>query len=944
MTATGPVIANEQDEEVALINSGSGSQIAFQDLTSNITCVTGASSGVSTIDARAPSATITVNGTLNSNMTDSGCGGVHIFSLSGSTVTLNGPANFSTAGTVDGYGAALYSDASTLIANEPVTITNTLTGPANAYGTIIGSFNAGNLSINDTLDITSSKWASFGVLAIGGNLIFAGKTTIGFTGSNSSAIFADGPSSVVTGTASATTTITLSGDNNMGVQVLEAGAIANLASDVTITHTGAANPALPSLGFEVLRSAGVRVADSGVANFTGSLNVTTTDPSTFGLLVEGDTPTLDGSAMTSGSVNSAAIAAELNTGVGQVLKLNRTTLSNSAGDLILATASGSTASPSSIALSNSTATAVTGANVLDVVSNSVLNVTATGSTLSGKITADATSTANITLTGNSMLTGAVDPVNQTITAGSVWNMTANSIVNNLSNAGSINFVDATLPPAFTLTVNGALVGTSPGVVALHTVLNTDGSASDTIVLDGASAAASGVTQLSITNAGGVGGFTTGNGILVVSAINGATTAAGSFVLSAPVTVTTNGVTYHYVLVQVGQNWYLQSLVAAQVITFPAQAGQTYASGGTFPLNPAATASSGLAVTYSSTTPAVCTISGSTVSIVGVGACTIAANQAGNANFTAAPQVTQNIAIGPASQTITFGAQPGQTYVSGGSFALNPAAVASSGLAVTYTSTTPAVCTITGTTVVEVSAGSCAITANQAGNANYTAAAPVTQIISIGQTSQTITFGAQPAQSFVAGGTFALSPVATASSGLTVTYTSTSPAVCSITGTTVTILSAGTCSIAANQAGNANVAAAAQVVQPIAIGVATQTITFGPQPNRAFVANGTFALNPAATASSGLPVAYSSATPSVCSIVNTTVTMLTAGACTITASQAGNANISAAAPVSQSITLTAAPPTPTAVAAPTLSNAMLLALIGLMTLLASWGVMQRQKQA
>ena len=86
------------------------------------------------------------------------------------------------------------------------------------------------------------------------------------------------------------------------------------------------------------------------------------------------------------------------------------------------------------------------------------------------------------------------------------------------------------------------------------------------------------------------------------------------------------------------------------------------------------------------------------------------------------------AISP--QTITFGAQPGQTYTSGGSFALNPLATASSGLPVSYSSTTPSVCTISGTTVTMVSVGTCTIQATQAGNASWQAATPVSQSVTL----------------------------------------------------------------------------------------------------------------------------------------------------------------------------------------------------------------------
>ena len=86
----------------------------------------------------------------------------------------------------------------------------------------------------------------------------------------------------------------------------------------------------------------------------------------------------------------------------------------------------------------------------------------------------------------------------------------------------------------------------------------------------------------------------------------------------------------------------------QTITFGAQTTpRTYAVGGTFAINPTATASSGLAVTYSSTTPTICTVSGTTVTMTAAsGTCTLAANQAGNGTYNAAPQVTQIVEIDP----------------------------------------------------------------------------------------------------------------------------------------------------------------------------------------------------------------------------------------------------------------------------------------------------------
>jgi len=59
------------------------------------------------------------------------------------------------------------------------------------------------------------------------------------------------------------------------------------------------------------------------------------------------------------------------------------------------------------------------------------------------------------------------------------------------------------------------------------------------------------------------------------------------------------------------------------------------------------------------------------------------------------------------------------------------ATASSGLQVSFTSNTPAVCTVLGDTVTIVALGTCSITASQTGNANYPAATPVTQTFQVG---------------------------------------------------------------------------------------------------------------------------------------------------------------------------------------------------------------------
>lgn len=303
--------------------------------------------------------------------------------------------------------------------------------------------------------------------------------------------------------------------------------------------------------------------------------------------------------------------------------------------------------------------------------------------------------------------------------------------------------------------------------------------------------------------------------------------------------------------------------------------------------------SGNAVTFSTSTPGVCSVAANTVTGVSAGSCAIAADQAGNASYLAAAQVTRNITVGKGSQAITFGAL--STLTVGGSGILS-ATGGASGSAVIFSSTTPAVCTVSGSAVAGVSAGSCVIAADQAGNANYAAAAEVTQTVTVGKASQTITFGVPPA--LAVGGSGTLS-AAGGASGNAVIFTSTSPGVCTVSGNTVTGISAGTCVIVANQAGNATYNAAVQATQTISLGQLTQVIVMGAAPSVAVGGSGSLG---ATGGASGNPVVFGTTTPATCTVSGSVVVGVGAGACVVTANQAGNANFTAATQVTQSITV------------------------------------------
>ncbi len=177
------------------------------------------------------------------------------------------------------------------------------------------------------------------------------------------------------------------------------------------------------------------------------------------------------------------------------------------------------------------------------------------------------------------------------------------------------------------------------------------------------------------------------------------------------------------------------LQQSQTITFGALSNLML---GSAPFTLSATASSSLLVSFASTTTSVCTVSGTTATLVGAGACTILATQAGNAAYAAATPVSQSFQVMQplqTSQTITFGSLSNMAL---GSVPVALSATASSGMPVSFASTTTSICTVSGTTATLVAVGTCTIQATQAGNATYAAATPVSQSFQVEAATFTIT--------------------------------------------------------------------------------------------------------------------------------------------------------------------------------------------------------------
>ncbi|MDH3292788.1 MAG: multicopper oxidase domain-containing protein, partial [Acidimicrobiia bacterium] len=176
-------------------------------------------------------------------------------------------------------------------------------------------------------------------------------------------------------------------------------------------------------------------------------------------------------------------------------------------------------------------------------------------------------------------------------------------------------------------------------------------------------------------------------------------------------------------------------------------------------------------------------------------------------------LTIGAAPGLTPQTITFDPLADKTFT-------NPAvpftvsATASSGLLVTFAATGD--CTIAVDSVTITGAGSCTITASQAGNAIYDPAPDVPQTFAIAKAAQTITF--DPLADKTVGDGFTATAIGDAATSNPVNFTASGP--CAVTTAGVgSTTGSGSCTIFASQAGDANyldaVAAQTFVILPAA---------------------------------------------------------------------------------------------------------------------------------
>lgn len=474
LTTTGGITAS-------VAASGAGSTIAMDGVT-----ITSGGSSASALLAGTNSAVSVANSTVNVTSTSSSSANGAYANGSGAQITIDN-TDFTVNGGTSGQGVRAFGGGGLIVRNG----SSVSTQGNYVYGALIDQNSS--LQIADTSLSTTGNFA-FGIYTQNQSTLNGSNVILNTQGQNGYGWFAIGsaPQAQLNDSSIATR-----GPNAHGVFAYNGAVLGLNNTDITTNGSGAA---------AVLTLNGSRVT---IAN--GEL--ATHGAGAAGLQAEGNAGQTNRFDVTDTRIaTDSGAAIEV---YGGIATINLTRVNSTSGSnqlMLVDTTAGLAASDPDVTLPATNLATVT--------------LIADSSTLSGDIHADPGSSVNVTLRNHTTLTGAIDPVDLTIDSSSVWNMTGNSVLNNLSNAGGI--VSVPNGNSYkTLTVGN--LASNGGAITLNAALGPDNSPADRIVVDGGTT--TGQTALAVRNTVGQGAQTTGNGIQVVEALNGGTTATAAFDLN-----------------------------------------------------------------------------------------------------------------------------------------------------------------------------------------------------------------------------------------------------------------------------------------------------------------------------------------------------------------------------------------------------------------------------
>jgi hypothetical protein len=210
--------------------------------------------------------------------------------------------------------------------------------------------------------------------------------------------------------------------------------------------------------------------------------------------------------------------------------------------------------------------------------------------------------------------------------------------------------------------------------------------------------------------------------------------------------------------------------------------------------------SALTVALTSSTTSVCTIVSGKIHIVSAGTCTVATNQSGDSNYSAATQVTYSITISRATSSIEISGT--NTYNFNGS-AQGPSSATVSGSqgSVSYSYVGTGSTNYSATSTRPTNAGTYSVTATVAQDSGYSSATSTVFAFSIEQISQSL--GITITSVAATYGTNLSLTTSGASGGTGAVTFNVDSGSCTISGSTLTPTAAGTCMVTATKATDGN---------------------------------------------------------------------------------------------------------------------------------------------